>query len=417
MRTTLFTFSLSLILFSSCITVNNSSEDDKGQYYEENAQYLNEEYDLAYEDEPLEEHNFKNDEGFGTKIHQHNLENNSEERGVKTHQFRDARTGLVVSSTEYPASWKVISKPSYTVDQKLPVFMIQATGPNNLRSFNTPMKIHISYQNPQTYELMRNSRSARLQRSLATARQLLEEEVMARMKKSGFHYVKNMRLPKIENYLQQKIGQQERGRIQLELLTTVWENNKNQKALVSISKIVMQQPLSIIDTMTLWMYNMDYMFVDANYFDQTLAAQEYALLNSRENQQWPQYIRLLNQQRSQIAAQKHRIHMRDRRAAFDAHQQKMKGIWAAQDANHSSFMNKTFGVGSDTSQKRFLNMINEEETVYNPNTGINYQVQAGSMEYWMDSDGNYIKNDDLFYNPNGDINLNNREWTQVRGNY
>ena len=175
----------------------------------------------------------------------------------------------------------------------------------------------------------------------------------------------------------------------------------------------MQQPLSYIDTMTLWMYSTDYMFVDEDHFTETISTFENALINSKENPQWKQYVAQLNQLRAQKAAQQHQINMQNRQAAFNAHQQKMKGIWAAQDANHASFMNRTFGSSSDTSHKNFLNMINEEETVYNPLNGKNYQVDAGSTQYWMDSEGNYIKNDDLFYNPNGGINLGNREWTKV----
>ena len=213
--------------------------------------------------------------------------------------------------------------------------------------------------------------------------------------------------------MREKISAESEGQVQLDIIATVWKNNNGQKALATVGKIYMQQPLSVIDTMTLWMYSTDYMFVDEDYFTETISTFEDALINSKENPQWKQYVAQLNQLRAQKAAQQHQINMRNRQAAFDAHQRKMKGIWAAQDANHASFMNRTFGSGSDTSQRNFLNMINEEETVYNPLDGKNYQVDAGSTQYWMDSDGNYIKNDDLFYNPNGDINLNNREWTKV----
>ena len=116
----------------------------------------------------------------------------------------------------------------------------------------------------------------------------------------------------------------------------------------------------------------------------------------------------------QEATRQHQIRMQNRQASFNAHQQRMKGISAAQDANFQSFMNRQFGEGSGSSQQSFLNMINEEETVQNPLTGESYQVDAGATQYWMDSDGNYIMNDDLFYTPNGDINLNNREWVQVQ---
>ena len=422
MRTTFFTFFLCLTLFNSCITINKNPENEGRQSYEEDELFLNEEYDIANENEPFKEPDFENEEGFDTEIDQSNPKkddffNNSGKRGMKTHKFRDARTGLIVNSTEYPASWKVISKPTYTIDQKLPVFLIQTTGPNNLKSFNTPMKIHISYQNPQTYQFMQNSSTGTLHRPMISNQQILKEEVVSRMQKSGFKYVKSISLYKTENYLKEKIRTESNGQVQTDLLATVWENDKNQKALVSVGKIYMQQPLSFIDTMTMWMYSTDYTFVDSAYFEDTIEAFENALINSKENSQWKQYVNQLSQQRTQIAAQKARTGRINRERAFAAHQRKMKGIWAAQDANHSSFMNRTFGTGSSTSQRNFVNMINEEETVYNPLDGKNYQVNAFSTQNWMDSNGNLIQNNDLFYTPNGDINLNNREWTKVNNTY
>lgn len=369
-----------------------------------------------YEEELADELDFENEPDYNDISNEDerkkNFFNNSK-GALRTHLFRDARTGLVVSSSDYPENWKVISKPTYTIDQKLPVFLTQVSGPNNLRSFNTPMKVHISYQNPQTYQFMQNTSSANLQRQMVSNEQILMEEVAPRMKNSGFKFVKNIRLMKSENYLQKKIRTESGGHVQLELLATVWKNEKDMQALVTIGKIYMHQPLSFIDTMTLWLYSTDYTFVNTQNFNETIASFENALLKTKENPKWQQYVSQLSQQRAQIAARKAQIGRVNREAAFAAHQRKMKGIWAAQDANHASFMNRNFGSGSSTSQQSFVNMINEQETVYNPLNGTNYQVNAGSTENWMDSDGNLIQNNDLFYTPNGDINLNNREWVKV----
>src|SRR5690606_36345620 len=125
---------------------------------------------------------------------------------------------------------------------------------------------------------------------------------------------------------------------------------------------------------------------------------------------WQNTQQLLDQNQQYIH-QSHQQRMNDRWASFNAHKEKMKGIYAAQDANHAAFMNRNFGAGSDTQHKRYINTIRGEETVHNPRTGSNYQVNAASMEYWMDSQGNYIENDDVYYTPHGDINLNQREWT------
>ena len=182
----------------------------------------------------------------------------------------------------------------------------------------------------------------------------------------------------------------------------------------------MQQP-AISGSMQVWFYSISYTFAEEASFEQTLTEMQQAIRSTIENPQWEQYVAQLarqrqmkNEQRARLAAQQHQNRMNARWAAFNAHQEKMQGIWAAQDANHASFMNRNFGAGSDTGQRQFVNMIHEEETVYNPQTGQNYQVNAGSTEYWMDSEGNYIRNDDLFYTPNGDINLNNREWVRVK---
>ena len=406
MKTTAIHLIFLLTLISACRNNNTTQTDTDFDYYDN-------EYDEGY----TTDSNFENEANNIAKSYETEAKSGFFEKlsskKLKTHYFRDARTGLVVSSADYPSNWEVISKPNYTMDQKLPVFLTQIQGPNNLKSFNTPIRIHVSYQNPQTYQFMKNSYGANLHRAMVSNQRIIEEEVLPRMQNTGFKFIENIRLPKLENYLREKIRAESGGQVRLEMVATVWKNNTGQKALATVGKLYMQQPLSIIDTMTIWMYSTDYMFVDENHFSETISAFENALINSKENPEWKQYVAQLNQLRAQKAAVQREINMRNRQAAFEAHQRKMRGIWAAQDANHASFMNRTFGSGSDTSQRNFVNMINEEETVYNPLDGKNYQVNAGSTEYWMDSEGNYIKNDDLFYNPNGDINLNNREWTKV----
>ncbi|WP_318309219.1 hypothetical protein [Flagellimonas crocea] len=342
---------------------------------------------------------------------------------TKVHQLIDARTGLVVNSTEYPASWNVISKPSYTIDQKLPAFLIQITGPNGLKSFNTPIRYHVYYQDPQLAQIMRDTPYGQLIRPLTDPRQIFSEEVKSRMVNSGFKYLGELEQPDLTQYLRNKIASKSQMNTSLSMYNTEWENSSGQKAMASISLISMQQP-TISGNMMVWFYSVNYTFVDEGTYERTLESLKEATFSYRENPQWEQYVAQLgqqrareNQRRAQVAAAQHQDRMQARWAAFNAHQEKMKGIWAAQDANHASFMNRNFGAGSDAGQRQFINMINEEETVYNPLTGSNYQVDAGSTEYWMDSDGNYIQNDNLFYTPNGDINLNNREWVKVENAY
>ncbi|WP_418499239.1 hypothetical protein [Flagellimonas sp.] len=341
----------------------------------------------------------------------------------KVHHLRDARTGLVVNSAEYPSDWKVISKPIYTIDQKLPTFLIQITGPDHLQSFNTPITYHVDYQDPQMAEAMYNTPYEKLVRPLVTPQQIFNEEVKARMSNSGFQYVGEREQPEVTQYLRNKLASKSKMNSSLSMYNTEWKNPSGQKAMASVSIISMQQP-TISGNMMVWFYTVNYTFVDETAYEMTLERMKEATFSYAKNPQWEHYVAQLAQQRAQenqrrmeMASAQHQNRMQARWSAFNAHQEKMKGIWAAQDANHASFMNRNFGAGSDTGQRQFINMINEEETVHNPITGNNYQVNAGSTEYWMDSEGNYIQNDDLFYTPNGDINLNNREWVKVKKAY
>ncbi len=331
--------------------------------------------------------------------------------GETEHAFTDANTGLTVSTSPYPSDWEVISRPSYTLDQKIPVFLIQIQGPDNLKAFNTPIKYHLSYQNPQTARFMSNSGLGQMIRPEVNAKQISEEEVVERMKKSGFEYESDREISTILNYLNGKLAGV--NGLNVTSLATVWTNNQGQKAMVTILKLSQQQPFMNNESMTTWFYSIDYLFAEEDDFEEAIVALENSLVQSQDNPEWDQYVSLLTQQRTKIATQQHQARMRNQQASFEAHQRKMKGIYAAQEANHNAFMDRTFGSGSNSSHQNYINSITEEETVYNPLSGENYQVDAGAKEYWMDSDGNYIKNDDLFYTPNGDINLNNREWVRV----
>jgi len=400
---------LSLFLFTSCITVheNPDSEND----YVESEQ----EYDQALlENTSFNENIGKAEEpnnGFFERLTQNPL---------KTHEFRDARTGMVVSSLKHPNEWSVISKPTYTLDQKLPVFLMQIDGPNNLKTFNTPIKFHLYYQNPQMNQYMSQSPMGSMLRLETSSQQLMNEEVNSRMRKSGFTLVGEKAMPRAERYIRNEMNKTGIQNTSMDYLATEWKNDKGQRALATVVKIAMKQQV-LNDVMTGWFYSIDYVFVNENQFETVLDQLMESIESTQHNPQWKQYVAQLNQQRNRERMRQsqinHQNRMAARQASFNAHQKKMQGIWAAQDANHASFMNRTFGPSSNTSQQSFVNMINEEETVYNPLNGQSYQVNAFSTQTWMDSDGNAIKNEDLFYTPNGDINLNNREWVKVQGSH
>ena len=142
-RTVLFILPLLIVLFACGNHQNKkiqNQDDNKYSDYDENYDDDSEDY----EDEP-EEPGFDEDDDSDYAMEKEassgSHKNNSllpklfGQGGLRTHEFKDAHTGLTVNSTKYPADWQIISKPSYTIDQKLPMFLIQIQGPYHLKTF------------------------------------------------------------------------------------------------------------------------------------------------------------------------------------------------------------------------------------------------------------------------------------------
>jgi flagellar biosynthesis GTPase FlhF len=220
------------------------------------------------------------------------------------------------------------------------------------------------------------------------------------------------------------------------VLAAQWNGPEGQKALVIISYIKIQQPMFTGDIAHVWLYNTDFLMADKDSFDGAVQSFVEANLSIKDYPEWKNHVAAINSQRREETRRQtqqqiesnnratrellsnHQRTMAERQASFDAHQRNMADRSAASDASHAAFMNNSARSGTNSSatssggQQGFLNMINEEETVTHPN-GNRYQVEAGAREYWMDSNGNYIKSNDLFYNPNAYLN-NTMEWAKVK---
>lgn len=63
-------------------------------------------------------------------------------------------------------------------------------------------------------------------------------------------------------------------------------------------------------------------------------------------------------------------------------------------------------------QERTIDSIYERTNVLD-SSGQQYKVQAGSNNYWMNSDGEYIGTQYQDYNPNLDDAMNAQRWQQL----
>ncbi len=414
---------VALALTASCGNRNSNNTNFDDEFFEE---YLD-------EDGEFDEEAFFEDYPDGPPAEKmaYSEKKNQKKSGLKglfgkrtrTHSFRDPKSGLVVKNYEYPADWKVISRAMYDLSPQLPNFLIQIEGPDGLKAFNTPVKYHVIYSDPNLRAYLPES-VRRMHRREVSVQQLAREEVDQRMQKTGFRFVETRPTTEYENYVRQKLREDGNGNQRLEMYSTLWTNDQGLSGIATITKLALDMPLTANSYCTLWLYATDYTFAEDQHVDDIQDKIVQTVINSTETAEWKQYIQAVklqqqkqNEELSRQSAIAHQNRMNARWASFNAHQQRMAGVSAAMDANHASFMNRNFGAGSSTGQRDFVNMIHGEETVYNPMNGKSYQIQHGAKQSWMDSEGNLIQNNDLFYTPNGDINLNNREWAKVHSDY
>lgn len=347
----------------------------------------------------------------------------------KTYELKDPKSGLLVSTTSYPSHWEVQTKAEYKIDPMIPVFRYQIKDADGLQVFNTAMKMHYTSNDPQVEQMMRRSGTNSVKR-LMGPQQLVQAEIAPKLTGKGFTYEGTKAFPALEQKALKEARKNTSNPMEISVTGTIWQNNQGQKALVILNHGQMTQNMGNGQSMTAWMYSTDVLISGADDFGKNVADFIQSSLDSEPTPEWDNYMAQLSakrqeetrrqaqasQARLQQSAIAHQQRMAQRQASFNAHQQKMQGIWAAQDASHASFMNRNFGSGSSVGQQNFVNMIHGEETVTHPN-GNTYQIQSGAQETWMDSDGNYINSNDLFFNPNADNSLNNREWSKVWEDY
>ena len=355
----------------------------------------------------------------------------------KTFEFKDPKSGLLVSTAKYPSDWQILSKAEYKNDPIIPAFRYQIKDENGMQAFNTSLKMHTASSNPRTEQMMRNA-GVKNVRTLHTKEQLFKSEIKSKLQQRNFSFHGNLALPKLEEKSRKEAAKHATAPFNNSITGTIWQNRSGQKALVILNYATLTQQESTREVTTVWMYSIDILISSEDSFETDVKAFIKGTLESKPTDEWENYMANLSAKRKeenrrqtqaanarmQQSAIAHQQRMAQRQASFDAHQQKMAGISASMDASHASFMNNNFGSGSTSpsysgggGQQSFLNMISEEETVYNPGDGNSYQIESGAKETWMDSDGKYINSNDLFFNPNADNSLNNTEWSKVWEDY
>jgi len=110
-------------------------------------------------------------------------------------------------------------------------------------------------------------------------------------------------------------------------------------------------------------------------------------------------------QNTATMTQQHEERMRNQKDNFNAHQEKMNGVYQSNDQQNAAWMNAQRGSGSSSSsseygnQERFIDQQYERTTFTDEQTG--YPVhQDGQHDYWYtNGDGKYFGTDDVNFDP------------------
>ncbi len=334
---------------------------------------------------------------------------------TKKHYFVDGKTGLIVFQKEYPSDWEIVTKPIYNLDQDFPSFLYLMQNNKGMKAFNSPTQQFVSYQNPEYSQMMQDYGMTNI-RPVISPEEFVAYEIKPMMEKNGFEFLSQRQFPDVLAHIEDQKRKYDMPNMDFNLYSTEWINKDHIKALVTFNQLVLNQdvPGYRNESITIWSYQMGYFFAPTDIYESDMKIAIQADMNQIENQNWQKYQLQVNNFRQQQRTAQHNELMRNNQIQFDQHQKTMRDQSAANDANHARFMDNLRGTSTSTSyasssnHSNFIDMIREEQNV--SLNGKIFKVEAGAENYWMNSDGKYIKSNDQFYDPNRDALYDNQRW-------
>jgi hypothetical protein len=319
---------------------------------------------------------------------------------VVMHPIKDPKTGMVASQMPLPDTWR-ITTPKTAEDPHI-------IGPNGIKIFYRNGASHMYSNDPymqQTYQM-----AGQRMRAPVSIEQLIQQDLAPNLKREGLQFVKNEPLPEVARRNQHsasKLYKVAPSNESFYAMGSEWLDKEGKPVLIIVNQGVSQGQQDVF-----WYYNLQVLTSDKPAFEEAKKAFVYGIANTQDN---PQQIAAYNaseQRKSNQSWSQHNAKMQQNQAAFDQQQATHR---STVDAVNNSMMNiyNTQNASSDRGQRDFVNTMRGEETVTNPADGQQYQVESGANQYWMNANGEYIQNNDAFYNPNADPNINNQEWNEV----
>jgi len=215
---------------------------------------------------------------------------------------------------------------------------------------------------------------------------------------------KRMSEPKVQQYRQQLLAQG----MDLQLLEMAFTANKNGTPVKGRFEVMHQIYNGFDGRYTGGFINMRMMLSPFAVYEKLLADVQRFDDAYQPNAQHDQLVSQIIDRQTEMNTAAHNQRMANQKQSFDAHQQKMKGIYAANDAANAQWMNnfkQGWSTNSPSSQsayshhESFLDAITERTSFDDPHLGQKVQ-RDGNYNYWYtDGNGQYHGTDDPNFNP------------------
>lgn len=366
-------FTLSLMLLLGCGQNGKMNENDLEQTASENVE-------LEDNPKPVSE------------------KSNVEDETVVLQQVFDTKANKLMASMPLPANWNISKRGKTLYD-----------GPNGIGVYFFPMKSYVYNSDPQMQQLYQQS--GQKMRRFISIEELITEDILPIARKEGSKLLKIYLVPDVAAADKEMDAMMYKAMPSQQIFRAAvseWLDAKGKKY-----ALITHQNCAITEYMTTWSYFSHALDVPNGDYEKAKNTLIYALANTKYN---PRYFDEYNQKEAQLSSASwaaHNSKMQQNQRNFDSWQKNhVQKTEAMNNASMAAYRSRD--EASDRNQNRFVNYIKDENTVTETSTGKRYQVETGGTQYWINSDGEYVKSDNPNYDPNRDQNINNKKWEETQ---
>lgn len=324
-------------------------------------------------------------------------ETTEENTELIAHPMLDNKNQVMAHMT-LPANWKLHNEPGKAA----------FTGPNGIFVYNIPIRNFMFTNDAMTAEIYRQN-GGKL-RAPVSAEDLVHQDLEPVAKSEGSKLIKIYRNPEIaqsDGSIQDMMYHIGASSSRYDAVVSEWEDKDGNPY-----AIVLHSSVTDMGNMVMWNYYGHGIDAPKAHYESAKKTLLSGLASLKYNPRYFDQYNQNEQHRESASWAAHHQRMSAQQQQFDAQQQAFKEKSEAINSSIMASYNER-NASSDRMHNRFVNYIKDENTVVNPGDGKRYQVQTGSNQYYMNSNGQYIGTNDPNYNPNRDPNVNNQDWNQT----